>query len=476
MIKGVIILNRNQSNSRKIIVAVLLSSTFVAILNQTLLIVAIPPIMDDFHIGPDQAQWITTGFLLMNGIMIPVTAFLIEKFSSKVLLIFSLAIFILGTFIGAIAPNFPILMAARILQASGAGILLPLMQTVMLILFPVERRGAVMGMAGLVIGFAPAIGPTLGGFLIDQFAWRYLFYTVLPIAIIVMIFALFFMKNVTEQKKVNVDTFSIVLSTFGWGGLLYGFSIVGTIGWIDIKFIFSVLVGVISLTLFIKRQNKQEMPMLNFNVFKSKEFTITTCLSVLMFAVLIAAETILPLYVQHVKGGTALQSGAMLLPGALITGFMSPIAGKMFDKSGARGMSIIGFCFILSSTILYLNVGLETPIPYIAVIFLLQMFGMSLLMTPLMTSGINALPTHLIPHGTAMQNTIRMVGASIGTALIVSIMSFTNNASSSMLDGIHAAFIVTVLLAVFGLILSFSLQKKISVKEDNTTVMFKEGK
>jgi EmrB/QacA subfamily drug resistance transporter len=328
-----------------------------------------------------------------------------------------------------------------------------------------------MGMAGLVIGFAPAIGPTLGGFIIDQFAWRYLFYTVLPIAMIVMILAIFLMKNVTEQKNVKVDSASIILSSFGWGGLLYGFSIVGSVGWGNLTFILSVLIGAISLTLFIKRQNKQEMPMLNFAVFKSKEFTITTVLSVMMFAILIAAETILPLYVQHVKGGTALQSGSMLLPGALITGIMSPIAGKMFDKSGAKGMSIIGFCFILLGTILYINIGMDTPILFIAVIFLLKMFGMSLLMTPLMTSGINSLPPHLIPHGTAMQSTIRMVGASIGTALIVSVMSFSASTSTSanpiiaLLDGIHTAFFGTVLMAIIGLILSFSLKNSYKQKQ-----------
>lgn len=458
-------MNINQTYNRKIIVAVLLSATFVALLNQTLLIVALPPVMEEFLIGPDQAQWMTTGFLLMNGIMVPITAFLIEKFSSKALLVFSLSIFIFGTLLGAISPNFSFLLAARIFQAAGAGILMPLMQTVMLILFPVEKRGAVMGMAGLVIGFAPAIGPTLGGFIIDQFAWRYLFYTVLPIACIVLLLAIFLMKNVTEQKKVKVDLQSIILSTFGWGGLLYGFSIVGSTGWGNITFICSVLIGAVSLTLFIRRQNQKALPMLNFRVFKVREFTITTLLSVTMFAILIAVETILPLYVQNVKGGTALQSGAILLPGALITGFMSPIAGKIFDKSGARGMSIIGFCFILIGTVLYLNIGYDTRMGFVSIIFLLKMFGISLLMTPLMTSGINSLPQHLIPHGTAMQNTIRMVGASIGTALIVSIMSFTKNTSTApnesmaMLEGIHAAFIVTAIVALIGLILSFSLQK-----------------
>jgi EmrB/QacA subfamily drug resistance transporter len=452
--------------NRKIIVSVLLAASFVSLLNQTLLIVAIPPIMEEFGIDPNQAQWVTTAFMLMNGIMIPITAFLIEKFSSKTLLILAISIFGLGTLIGAVAPSFTVLLVARIIQAVGAGILMPLMQTVMLTIYPPEKRGAAMGMSGLVIGFAPAIGPTLSGWIIDQFTWRYLFYTVLPISIIVLLLAIFLMKNVTEQKKINVDVLSVVLSSLGWGGLLYGFSMVGSVGWGDQTVIGSILIGAITLVLFIRRQNRLETPMLNFRVFQSREFTITTILSVLMFAVMIGVEMLLPLYVQNVRGGSALESGMMLLPGAIITGAMSPIAGRMFDKFGAKGMGIIGFMLMFLATILYMNIGIDTSIPFIAVIFSIKMLGFSLLMMPLMTSGINSLPFQLIAHGTAMNNTIRMVGGSIGTALIISVMSTSTKASHStnpsiaMLDGMQAAFIVAGLMAFVGLLLSLSLHKK----------------
>lgn len=463
------------SFNRTVIVSVLLAASFVALLNQTLLIVAIPPIMGEFGIQPNQAQWVTTGFMLMNGIMIPITAFLIEKFSSKSLLIFANAIFSLGTLLGALAPNFGVLLTARIIQAMGAGILMPLMQTVMMTIFPPEKRGTAMGMAGLVIGFAPAIGPTLAGFIIDHFTWRHLFYTVLPFTMIVLLLAIFLMKNVTQQKQVNVDILSVVLSSLGWGGLLYGFSIVGSAGWGNPTVIASIFIGAITLTLFIRRQNTLKNPMLNFKVFQYREFTITTILAVLMFALLIGTETLLPFYVQNVRGGTALQSGMVLLPGALITGAMSPISGRMFDKFGAKGMAIIGFSLMLVATVLYMNIGVDTPIFLVAVIFSIGMFGFSLLMTPLMASGINALPFGLIAHGTAMNNTIRMVGASIGTAIIVSIMSTSSKASASvngtvaMLGGIKAAFIVAGIMALAGLVISFMLAKK-SRQEGQTTI------
>lgn len=454
------------SFNREIIVGVLLAAAFVSVLNQTLLIVAIPPIMEEFRVDPNQAQWVTTAFMLMNGIMIPITAFLIEKFSSRALLIFSLSVFSLGTCLGAIAPNFMVLLAARVIQAMGAGILMPLMQTVLLTIYPVHKRGAAMGMSGLVIGFAPAIGPTLSGWIIDNFTWRYLFYIIIPIAMIVLLLAIFLMKNVTEQKESRVDSLSIMLSSFGWGGLLYGFSMVGSVGWTDLSVIGAILIGTISLVLFIRRQKQQARPMLNFSVFKSREFTITTILGVFMFTVMIGIQMILPLYVQHVKGGSALDSGLMLLPGAIITGAMSPIAGRLFDRFGARGLAIIGYILMSIAAVLYLNIGLETSFPVVTVMFTIMMFGISLLMTPLMTSGINALPFELIAHGAAMNNTIRMVGASIGTAIIMSVMSSVSKASLegdpalTMFEGIHAAIIVIAIMVLTGLITSFFLTKR----------------
>ena len=303
------------SYNRSLIVSILLAASFVSLLNQTLLIVALPSIMNEFSISPTEAQWVTTGFMLANGIMIPITAFLIEKFSSKSLLITAISIFGLGTLLGAITPHFWLLIVARIVQAIGAGMLMPLMQTVIFSIFPVERRGTAMGMSGLVIGFAPAIGPTLAGWIIDHFSWRSLFYTVLPFTLVVLVLAIFLMKNVTEQKERKLDILSVILSSIGWGGILYASSLVGTYGWGSLNVISSLIIGAFALVFFIRRQYKLKQPMLNFSVFQSKEFTLTTILSIVVFGLLIGIETILPIYVQNVQQGSALTSGAMLLPG-----------------------------------------------------------------------------------------------------------------------------------------------------------------
>lgn len=451
-----------KSYNRSLIVGILLSAAFVTILNQTLIIIAIPPIMSDFKIDPSQAQWLTTAFMLTNGILIPITAFFIEKFSSKHLLITALSIFSIGTFLGGIAPSFSVLLLARIVQAIGAGIMMPLMQTVMLTLFPPAKRGAAMGMVGLVTGFAPAIGPTLAGWLIIYFSWRSLFYTVLPVSLIVLLLSVFLMKNVTEQKQVNIDLVSVVFSTLGWGGLLYGFSIAGTTGWLSMQVVWTISIGVVSLFIFIVRQLRLKQPMLEFRVFHSPIFTITTILSVLVFATMVGTQTLLPIYAQDIASFTALESGLMLLPGALIMGLMSPITGKVFDKFGGRWLSIIGFIFITMALIFYSNLTIHTSIIWIATIFFIMMIGISMMMMPLMTAGINDLPAHLIAHGTAMSNTIRMVGGSIGTAILVSVMSNTslNQSTQTSIDGIQNAFFIASIVGVLGILLSFRLKSK----------------
>lgn len=459
---------KQDSYNRTLIVSILLAASFVSLLNQTLLIVALPSIMKEFHIGPTEAQWVTTGFMLANGIMIPITAFLIEKFSSKALLISAIGIFALGTLLGAITPNFWMLILARIIQAVGAGMLMPLMQTVILTIYPVENRGTAMGMSGLVIGFAPAIGPTLAGWIIDQFSWRYLFYTVFPFTLIVLLLSIFLMKNVTTQKEVKLDLLSVILSSFGWGGLLYGSSLVGSNGWMSANVIISIFIGVIALVLFIWKQFRLKHPMLNFSVFHSKIFSVTTILAVIVFGLLIGVETLLPIFVQNVQKGSALVSGAMLLPGAIMMGAMSPVSGKLFDRFGIKGLAIIGFGCLTLATFLYTMINTNTSLISIAFMFACQMLGMSLLAMPLMTSGINALPHHLIAHGTAMHNTIRTVGASIFTAILVSVMSFGKVApgsdSMAIFFGIKIALIVAFFFATIGFILSLFLAKMMNLR------------
>lgn len=343
--------------------------------------------------------------------------------------------------------------------------MMPLMQTVFLTIFPIEKRGQAMGMVGLVISFAPAIGPTLSGWAVEAFSWRSLFYIILPFAVIDLILASILMKNVTTLRKTQIDILSVILSTFGFGGLLYGFSSVGSYGWSSSTVLISLLVGVIALLLFITRQMKLEKPMLEFRVFTFGVFSLTTLLGTLVFALLIGTETILPLYTQNVRDVTAFDTGLMLLPGAVVMGFMSPIIGRIFDRVGGRGLAIAGFCIIFLTSLPFMQLTDHTSLAWIVVLYTVRLLGTAMIMMPVTTAGINALPRHLIPHGTAMNNTIRQVGGSIGTALLVSVMSNqaahagTTNVKHAALHGMNAAFIVAAVIALVGFLLSFTLKK-----------------
>ncbi|MCE4940372.1 MULTISPECIES: MDR family MFS transporter [Bacillus] len=452
--------------NRSVIVGILLAGAFVAILNQTLLITALPHIMNDFNIDANKAQWLTTSFMLTNGILIPITAFLIEKFTSRTLLISAMSIFTAGTIVGAFAPNFPVLLTARIIQAAGAGIMLPLMQTVFLTIFPMEKRGRAMGMVGLVISFAPAIGPTLSGWAVETFSWRSLFYIIFPIAVIDLLLAIILMKNVTTLRETQIDILSVILSTLGFGGLLYGFSSAGSSGWTSTEVLTSLLVGAAALIFFIARQMKLKKPMLEFRVFSFGIFSLTTLLGTLVFALLIGTETILPLYTQKVRGVSAFDTGLMLLPGAIVMGMMSPFIGRVFDKIGGKGLAMTGFFIILLTSLPFMNLTDSTSLIWIVVVYTARLLGTAMIMMPVTTAGINALPRHLIPHGTAMNNTVRQVGGSIGTALLVSVMSSqaahanASTPANAALHGMNAAFVVAACIALAGFLLSFILKKK----------------
>lgn len=321
-----------------------------------------------------------------------------------------------------------------------------------------------MGTVGLVIGFAPALGPVISGWLVEQYPWRSLFYVVLPFAIINIIAAYFVMKNVTEQTYPKVDVSSIILSTSGFGGLLLGFSSAGNVGWANTGVILSLSVGAIALTAFILRQLKLKQPILEFRVLKNKIFAISTVIGMIAFIGLIAAETILPIYMQTMAGYTALDAGLMILPGALIMGFMSPINGRIFDKFGARYLVITGLTLLTVTSFLYTNLTPETSLSFITIVFAIRMFGISMVMMPATTAGLNQLPRKLIPHGSAMTNTMRQVAASIGTAILITVMTASalnagpDATPAELIHGVNMSFYVSTGLSLAGLVLAFFIK------------------
>ncbi len=461
-----------QPYNKVLIAALLLAGSFITILNQTLMITAIPPIMEEMNITANTAQWLTTVFMLVNGIMIPISAFLLERFTSRQLFMSAMGIFAVGTIVGGLAPNFGVLLMGRVIQSAGAGVMLPLMQTVFLMIFPVNKRGTAMGYIGLVISFAPAIGPALSGWITANYSWRLLFWAILPLALLIVIIARFVMRNVTELTYPKVDPISIILSSIGFGGLLYAFTSAGNYGWDSARTIVVLLIGIIALTTFILRQLKMSHPMLEFRVFKDKIFTITTIIGMIMFLGLIGAETLIPLYMQNMRDFTAFESGLVLLPGAVIVAFMSPLTGRIFDKFGARMLAIVGLTIVTAATLGFSFLGTATTITFLTIMYAIRMFGLSMVMMPVTTAGLNQMPRHLIPHGAAMNNTMRQVAASVGTAILVTVMTTTtqtaqeSSISNPDIYGVNVAFLVILALTFVGLILTFFIKKNGPSEED----------
>lgn len=452
-----------QNFNRVPLVIVLISGAFVAILNQTLLGTALPKIMVDLDLTENTVQWLQSVFMLVNGIMIPITAFLIGRFTTRSLFLTAMSLFSLGTLTAAISGSFEVLLLGRILQAAGAGIMMPLMQTILMLIFPIEKRGTAMGMFGLVIAFAPAIGPSLSGYIVEAASWRWLFWMILPIAIVDIILAYFILKNVTKQTKPKLDVLSIILSTFGFGGILYAFSIAGSAGWGSMEVLIGFGVGITTLAWFITRQFKLDQPILEFRVMKYKMFTLSTILGMITFIAVIGAAIVLPLYMQTMLGFTPFESGLALLAGAVIQGLLNPITGRLFDRYGARWLAISGMVILTVSTFMFAVLTPETSFTYIAVTHALRMVGISMVMMPVTTAGLNVLPTDLISHGTAVNNTLRQVSGSIGTALPVTIMTtFTipEEGIEGMIHGVNISFIFSGIISLIGLIMSFYIKDR----------------
>lgn len=463
------------SKARLLILSIFVLGSFMTLLNQTLLNVAIPELSKVFQLDVNTVQWLSTGFIMVNGIVIPITAYLIGKFSTRQLFISSVALFSIGTIVSAIAPNFSILLVGRLLQATGAGVMMPLVQTVIFSLYPPEKRGKAMGMIGIAMTFAPAIGPTLSGWILQHYSWRFLFYIIIPIGIIDLILAFFFLRNVTEKSNPKFDLLGVITSTIGLGSLLYGFSMAGSLGWSANEVIVTIIIGVIFISLFIWRELVAEQPMLNLSVFKNKQFALTIGIGAFIALAMYSVELLTPVYIQNILGHSTLQTGLILLPGAIVMGIMSPITGIILDRYGIRPLTFVGMLTIIVTSWFYTNLSLDSSLLYVTVLYSTFMFGISCIMMTVMTFGLNQLPPSMSRHGAAAANTARMVSGAIGTALLTTIMSTqTKNYLPDLMGklpkvealqeasilGMQDAFLVTTVLAVLVFIMTLFLKKK----------------
>lgn len=454
------------------IVAALIIGAFVSILNETLLNIAFPSLMEQFGIGESTVQWLSTSYMLVVGILVPVTALLQLWFTTRQMFIGAMTLFLMGTIICGFSPSFGVLLTGRILQAFGTGLLIPVLMNTILSIYPPQNRGAAMGMIGLVMMTAPAIGPTLSGLIVDALSWRWLFFLVIPLAVFSIIFATVYLKNVTELTKPKVDFISIILSTVGFGGIVYGFSSAGGSTWSDPKVIWCITAGGISLLLFVWRQLSVKEPMLDLRTFKYPMFSLVTVLMLVLMMSMFSTMIMLPLFLQNGLGLTALAAGLVMMPGGIINGLMAPITGKLFDKFGPRVLVIPGLVLLCISIFLFTRIDASWTGGYVIFLHVMMMIGISMVMMPAQTTALNQLPRLLYPHGTAIMSTLQQVAGAIGMALFISIMTAGAknyvqttgdlNPVESMVAGLQNAFITGLVLAVIALVLGLFVKRTYS--------------
>ncbi|MEH6904895.1 DHA2 family efflux MFS transporter permease subunit [Neobacillus drentensis] len=473
----------SESINKKVLLTVLILGCFLSTLNQTLLNVALSNLMDVFTVSPTTVQWLSTGFMLVNGVLVPITAYLMKRFSTRQLFISSMLFLLIGSILCAVAPNFAILLSGRMIQAIGAGIIMPLLMTVVMFIFPLEKRGSMMGLIGLAIIFAPAIAPTLAGFIIDYSSWRWLFIGLIPLVVIVILLAMKYLINVSETAKTKLDVMSVIFSTIGFGLILYGFSNAGSRGWDDKLVIGTILVGIVTTAIFCLRQIKSSDPLLNLSVFKNKVFTLTSILNIIVTMMMYADMILLPIYLQNGRGFTAFEAGLLLLPGAVVNAFMSPVTGKMYDRFGAKPLFIIGLLFIIPSMWVVTDLTETTTFIFLMIRTIFLRIGLSFITMPLNTASLNVLPRSLVTHGTAVNNTVRQISGAIGTAIVITIFTAqttkhaktllveTPNATvkairtlASILGSSDAYYFMTI-LAIIAFVLTLFVPSKERVKQ-----------
>ncbi|MFK4299668.1 DHA2 family lincomycin resistance protein-like MFS transporter [Arthrobacter sp. GAS37] len=443
------------------VIVTLLVATFVVILNETIMNVALQRLMTDLNVDAPTVQWLSTGFMLTMAVVIPTTGFILQRLTTRAAFLLAIGLFSSGTLLAALAPGFGVLLLARIVQAGGTAIMLPLLMTTILTLVPLSRRGAVMGNVTIAISVAPALGPTVSGIILDHFSWRFMFVFVLPVALLAMGIGAKFLTNVGERGSVRLDFASVVLTVPAFGGLVYGLSQIGGHGGATAVPIAALVIGVLGMVAFVFRQlklQKSDAPLLDLRAFNFRMFTVSVLLMVVAMMALFGGVILLPLYLQNVLHLQPMETGLALLPGGLAMGLLGPVVGRLFDKIGPLPLTVTGSILLVLTLWQFSMLTADSPLWWVVVLYAVLSLGLALLFTPAFTTGLNPLPPHLYSHGSAIMSTLQQVAGAAGTALLVSIFAVVS-AASGLVAGMQAAFLTATLIAVVAVVLSTMMRK-----------------
>ncbi|MDI3329551.1 MAG: MDR family MFS transporter [Micrococcus sp.] len=456
------------------IIATLVITAFVMILNETILSVAFPTLMRDLGISEVTVQWLSTGFMLTLAIVIPTTGFLLNRLATRTVFITAILFFLVGTALAAFAPSFGVLMTARVIQAVGTAMILPLQMTSILALVPFQHRGTVMGLSSVVISVAPALGPTLSGIILQNLRWNHLFIVMLPIIILAFIAGLVFIKNFNNPRKLTLDVVSVVLAAIGFGGFVYGVANLSTVmdGTNVVAPIVLFVLGLLALTAFVVRQTRLERsagtPLLNLRAFTVPTFRKALLVVLVAMFSMLGTVVVLPLYMTTSLRLDTLTVGLVLLPGGLAQAVLAPLFGNLYDRFGPRplavpGMALMSLGFWLQFAFLDENATVGMVITF----NVLFGIGMAAVMTPLMALALGSLPRDLYADGSAILNTLQQLAGAIGTALLVALLSLGAAAAASggaapdvaVAAGLDWPFAVGGALTILAVLLALSIKR-----------------
>jgi len=452
------------------VIWVLLTAAFVAILNETTMGMAIPHLISDLAITPIAAQWVTSAFMLTMAVVIPITGFLLRRFTTRQMFLGAMVLFSAGTLIAALAPGFAVLLVARVVQASGTAVMMPLLMTTIMNLVPAASRGRMMGRVSIVMSLAPAIGPTMSGFLLDHFGWRAIFVVVLPIALVAMFIGWRWLTNVGETMHAPIDLLSVVLSAFGFGGLVFGLSQIGGLGkgasWAPM--VIALAVGAVGLALFLARQvrlQRDDDALLDLRVFASKDFTLSMIQMFLLSLAFFGSITVIPLFLQDALQLKALDAGLVVLPGALAMGLLGPVIGRIYDSHGTRILLIPGSILASSMLWLFTTLTVESSIWLVLVAQTLLSVGLALSFTPLFTASLASLKPKFYSYGSAVIGTIQQVAGAAGIAVMMAVFTAVVNAGggtevpAAVAAGTRTSVTIGAIIATVTIVGAFIIRK-----------------
>lgn len=448
-------------------VVVLISGALLTVLNLTVLSPALPTIMTDLEVDAPTVQWLTSGYGLVEAIVIPLCAWLMGRFRTRQLFIGGELIFAAGSLLAALAPSFPVLLAGRLMQACATGVVMTMTMTLNVLIFPREKRGTAMGIIGLIIGFAPAIGPSLGGIVADSVGWRALFIIIMVLTVLVIFLASRVLTDFKGFERTKFDAPSVVLSSAGLLAFLYGVATLTTAENILIP-LACIVVGIVLVIAFVRRQGRLDTPFLRVDILKTRNYRIAVIGVLVLEGALIGANVVFPLYIQQVLGQTATVSGLIMLPGALLGALCGLLAGRLFDRFGIRPLALAGGAIVVAAAVFLVLLGIDTSVLFVVATTTLFTLGIQVLMTPLNTWGLNSLDNKVIQHANSVTNTLNQVAGSFGTALIVSLSALVAFVSpdlegvEQLATGYHYSFIGAAVLLVFACLVAvvFARNKK----------------